>query len=136
MQEKKQKNPPIKERILQFVDSKGLSKREFYAMSGISRGTLESGTGLTEDTLFKFLETFKEVSIKWLITGEGEMIARNNPEDENVAKQQVPCQQCANYERIIAAQAQLMDNQSKMIERLERELEEQRGRIPGHDKAC
>lgn len=68
-----QKNSPIKERILQFVDSLGISKRDFYKKTGISRGTLESNTGITEDTLAKFITTFKELSPEWILTGKGEM---------------------------------------------------------------
>ena len=51
MQEKLQKISPTKQRILQFVDTLGISKRDFYAATGISRGTLESSTGITEDTV-------------------------------------------------------------------------------------
>lgn len=53
MQEKEQKISPIKQRILQYVDTLGISKRDFYAKTGISRGTLESSTGITEDTYYK-----------------------------------------------------------------------------------
>ena len=41
MQEKEQKISPIKQRILQFADNLNISKREFYAKIGVSRGTLE-----------------------------------------------------------------------------------------------
>ena len=71
MQEKEQKISPIKQRILQFADSLGISKREFYSMIGVSRGTLESPTGITEDVLAKFVATFPQVSILWLMKGEG-----------------------------------------------------------------
>lgn len=45
-------------RILQFADNLNISKREFYAKIGVSRGTLESKTGITEDVLAKFIATF------------------------------------------------------------------------------
>ena len=73
MQEKEQKISPIKQRILRFADSLGISKREFYAQIGVSRGTLESKTGITEDVITKFLTTFPEVNAEWLMTGEGEI---------------------------------------------------------------
>ena len=77
MQEKTKKVSPIKERILYFVETLGVSKRKFYERIGVSRGTLESDSGITEDVMAKFLAEFPEISEKWLLTGEGEMLKRN-----------------------------------------------------------
>ena len=74
-----QKNSPIKERILKFADTLDISKREFYKKTGISRGTLESSTGITEETLAKFIATFKELSLEWILTGEGPMLRSDLP---------------------------------------------------------
>ena len=52
----------------------GISKRDFYAKIGVSRGTLESKTGITEDVVTKFFATYPEVSIEWIMTGNGEML--------------------------------------------------------------
>ena len=76
---KMQKNSPIKERILKFADTLDVSKREFYKKTGISRGTLESSTGITEETLAKFIATFKELSLEWILTGEGPMLRSDLP---------------------------------------------------------
>jgi phage repressor protein C with HTH and peptisase S24 domain len=78
MQEKKQNISPIKQRILFFASTLGISKRDFYAKIGVSRGTLESKTGITEDVVTKFFATYPEVSVEWLMTGEGEML-KNSP---------------------------------------------------------
>lgn len=74
MQEKVQNISPIKQRILSFAGTLGISKRDFYTKIGVSRGTLESKTGITEDVVTKFFATYPEVSIEWLMTGEGEML--------------------------------------------------------------
>lgn len=73
MQEKEQKISPIKQRILHFADTLGISKREFYTQIGVSRGTLESKTGITEDVITKFIATYPSISTEWLMTGRGEM---------------------------------------------------------------
>lgn len=73
MQEKEQKKSPIKQRILHFVDTLGISKRDFYTQIGVSRGTLESNTGITEDIITKFITIFPTINIEWLMTGDGEM---------------------------------------------------------------
>jgi hypothetical protein len=70
MQDKKQKKSPIKQRILQFIGNLNISKREFYLKTGISRGTLESNTGITEDILAKFIATYPNINIEWLIIGK------------------------------------------------------------------
>ncbi|MTK53328.1 S24 family peptidase [Paludibacter sp.] len=84
MQQEVQKFSPIKQRILQYVDTLGISKREFYAKTGISRGTLESPTGITEETLTKFFATFKDVDPLWIISGEknkrNEYVIKSNNE--------------------------------------------------------
>lgn len=74
MHEKIQKFSPIKKRILQFVDYLNISKREFYAKTGISRGTLDNNSGITEDILTKIFANYSEISPLWLITGEGSML--------------------------------------------------------------
>jgi len=80
MHEKRQNNSPFKQRILQFVESQKLSKREFYKKTGISRGTLENSTGLTEETMAKFIAAFPDINPSWLINGNGEMIITFEPE--------------------------------------------------------
>lgn len=75
MQEKEQIISPIKQRILSFAGTLGISKRDFYTKIGVSRGTLESKTGITEDVITKFFATYPEINIEWLMTGRGEMLA-------------------------------------------------------------
>ena len=79
MQEKRRNISPVKDRILYYIENLSISKREFYSKTGISRGTLESPTGITEDTLAKFIATYPEVSLEWLIRGEGEIVRPNGP---------------------------------------------------------
>lgn len=71
MQEKEQKISPIKQRILSFADTLGISKREFYTLINVSRGTLESKTGITEDVVNKFIKAFPDINTEWLIKGIG-----------------------------------------------------------------
>lgn len=74
MQTKEQKISPIKQRILHFASTLGISKREFYSTIGVSRGTLESPTGITEDVMAKFIASFPSVNSDWLLTGAGSML--------------------------------------------------------------
>ncbi|MCH3995040.1 MAG: transcriptional regulator [Prevotella sp.] len=83
MQDKEQIISPIKQRILFFAGTLGISKRDFYAKIGVSRGTLESKTGITEDVMAKFIATYPEVNNDWLITGKGDMIKSNQGKYDN-----------------------------------------------------
>lgn len=85
MQINEQEKSPIKQRILQYVDYKGISKYKFYKESGITRGVLDQNTGISEDTLIKFLDYAREISYKWILFGVGEMLYCHNDgeEDEN-----------------------------------------------------
>lgn len=80
MQEEKQNISPIKQRILQFVEDLGISKRDFYSFTGISRGTLESKTGITEDTLTKLFAAYPDLSPVWVFTGGGEKLQQHQNE--------------------------------------------------------
>ena len=88
-QDKEQKISPIKQRILFFAESLGISKRDFYKKIGVSRGTLESRTGITEDIVAKFIAAYPDISLEWLIRGEGEMFRR--PLESAEEKTQTKC---------------------------------------------
>jgi len=72
-----QKFSPIKRRILNYLDSKGITKYEFYKNSGITRGTLDNPSGISESNIIKFLQYERNISLSWLITGEGEMLQKD-----------------------------------------------------------
>ena len=74
MQEKRQESSTIKQNILRYLESKGISQYQCYKDTGITRGVLGQSTGISEDNLIKFLDHYKDVSIEWLITGEGDML--------------------------------------------------------------
>lgn len=67
-----------KERILQFIEYKRISKNKFYIDTGISNGILDKKSGLSMETIEKFYSTFPEVNLEWLVTGEGSMLKSDN----------------------------------------------------------
>lgn len=71
---------PIKKRILLYADNKGYSKRKIYLDTGIANGVLDKESGLTEDNIEKFISTYKDVNIVWLLTGRGSMIKQVSKE--------------------------------------------------------
>lgn len=69
-----QEKSPIKQRILQFIEYKGITQYEVYKNTGITRGILTQNNGISEENLSRFLEYYHEISTKWLLTGEGSML--------------------------------------------------------------
>ncbi len=70
-----------------FASTLGISKRDFYSKIGVSRGTLESPTGITEDVMAKFIAIFPDINSDWLLTGKGDMLKTkrtpSNPDNDN-----------------------------------------------------
>jgi len=74
MQENKQEKSPIKQKILLYLEKKGITQYEFYKLTGVTRGVLGQNNGISEENLSKFLAYFKDVNITWLLTGQGSML--------------------------------------------------------------
>lgn len=129
MQDKIQYISPIKQRILNYIDTLGISKREFYSKSGISRGTLESPTGITEDTVAKFIESFPAINLVWLLTGRGdELIEVESNEKllpfstvDKKSGESPPCESCKLKDQIIESLRMTIETQAKLITKLEKE---------------
>ena len=76
------------ERLLQIVEYYKLSVREFERLIGVSEGvinkTIARNTGLKAETIQKIVEKFQQISLNWILLGEGEML---KSDDKPVAKQ-------------------------------------------------
>ena len=69
-----QKKSIIKQNILIYLDSIGVSPYKFYQDTGITRGILTQDNGMSEDNTSKFLAYYQDVNPEWLLTGKGGML--------------------------------------------------------------
>ena len=69
----------MKERILQFIEYKKLSKNKFYKETGLSNGILDKQGGISSDSLEKIYCVYPEINLDWLLTGKGEMFKKEGP---------------------------------------------------------
>lgn len=69
----------IKQKILQYLDYKGISKYKFYQETGITNGILSQSNGLSEENTLKFLSKYRDISLSWLFYGEGSMLKTETP---------------------------------------------------------
>lgn len=71
----------IKERIIQFVDLKGITKESFYSKIGMTsanfRGKAKE-TPINSTAIENILSEFPDLNLEWLITGKGEMTKSSN----------------------------------------------------------
>lgn len=63
-----------RERILKYIESKGISKYQFYKDTGISNGFLDKDGNMGSDKCEIICSVYKDVSIEWLIMGRGPML--------------------------------------------------------------
>lgn len=68
---------PTKEKILQYLDYKGISKADFCRQTGFSYENFK-GKSLKSDIggaiLGKIITIYSDISAEWLLTGEGAML--------------------------------------------------------------
>lgn len=63
-----------KEKIKTFLDAQGITKNKFYTTTGLSIGFLDSGNSLGVDKLKIIISKYPQLSLRWLVLDEGEMI--------------------------------------------------------------
>ena len=69
-----QENSLIKQNILRYLDYKGVTQYRFYKENNVTRGILTQNNGITEDNLLKFVAFAQDISLEWLLTGNGSML--------------------------------------------------------------
>lgn len=67
----------IKERVLQYIDYKEVSKYKFYKEIGVANGFLDKPGAIGSDKCEIISSHYSDVNLTWLITGKGEMINSN-----------------------------------------------------------
>lgn len=72
----------LKQRILEYLDLKGITRYEFYTATGISNGILSQKNGLSEENLLKFLKIYHDINFHWFLTGTGEIIDKNTDKNQ------------------------------------------------------
>jgi len=70
-----------RERIIQFVEHKKISKNRFYKETGLSNGFLDKNNHPGADKLEQIIYTYPEISPEWLLTGNGEMLKADVKQD-------------------------------------------------------
>ena len=75
----------ITNRIKQFADYLGISMRKFCETVGVANGSFEKVKSIGSETLLKIYYAYPNISLEWLITGEGSMFKTKQNVASNVA---------------------------------------------------
>ena len=94
-QEKSIKFSPVKDRVLQVIDSKGDNPNKFYVRSGVTRGVLTQKNGISEKNIARILATYPDLNPDWLLTGKGPMLRGGSNTPDTPAATQIPAEQAS-----------------------------------------
>lgn len=63
-----------RERLIEYLDSKGISPTKAETVLNWGKGTLTKIKGISSDKIGEFLLHYNDLSAEWLLTGQGEML--------------------------------------------------------------
>lgn len=71
-----------KQKILECLKYKGISKNKFYLKTGLSVGFLDSGKSLGVDKLREILDIYHDLNPAWFLPGDAPMLISDNELNE------------------------------------------------------
>lgn len=63
----------IQDRVIEYLEKKGISKYRFYKDTGLSNGFLDKKGNIGVDKCEKIIYVYPDINLNWLITGHGPM---------------------------------------------------------------
>lgn len=70
------------QRILEYIELKGISKYKFYKKTGLSNGFLGKGENIGSDKCEIILSCFPDINSTWLLTGKGKMLLKQDSDPD------------------------------------------------------
>lgn len=65
----------VKERLIAFIDNKGISKNKFEILCGLSKRYVSNiSKSISPDVAERISLNFPELNMGWILTGDGEML--------------------------------------------------------------
>lgn len=120
---------PIKERLLQFIDNKGIKKDFFFKKIGLSASNFKGSGAKSElggEKIVKILSEYTELNADWLLTGRGEMLKSNNYELTDIGNMLINKNEASintsKEERYINALEKNLEDLRKAIEAKDAEI--------------
>lgn len=71
----------IKDKVTQYINSKGISVYRLETDTGMSKGYWRNTKSISADVLAKIVGVYSDLSADWLLTGEGSMLKQPSFQD-------------------------------------------------------
>jgi len=117
----------IKDRILEFIDYKGITKNKFESKCGLaSRYVSNIGRAIQSDVIEKIILTYPEINLEWLVLGKGEMLMddKKQPRDYQT-REELPKElkeDLAIYRKMVVNFNDIVERQNRRLDELEAEV--------------
>jgi hypothetical protein len=114
-----------KERILQFIEHKQISKQKFFNQTGLKRGILDGDklkTSIPDTFIAIIIATYEELSPEWLLTGKGAMLRSTAPMARQPAAGKEPEAPPPTSSDVVAIYKELLRERDEEIKALNRRI--------------
>ena len=64
----------VRDRLIKFIEYKGITQRQFYIKAGLSSGFLNKNKSIGSSKINKIIHAYPELCLEWLIMGKGNML--------------------------------------------------------------
>jgi hypothetical protein len=117
------------ERIFKFIEYKGISTNEFSKKTGVSNGYFAkqkaSNANIGSQIIEKIVNNYPEISIDWLIMGQGEMLRTGLIQEVKTQPHPDRSNEIISvYKDLLREKDDKIERQNKRIWDLERELKD------------
>lgn len=111
----------IKDRILEYLELKGISINKAESMLGWSKSALLKSNNLSGERISEFVHKFPDLNLDWLLKGEGEMlkssqvvgdISNSNVSGVNVSGKEIHISSLDAYNTLL----QIVEKNQKSVE--------------------
>lgn len=119
----------IKERLMAFIKSLGISRSEFERSCSLSNGYVNNiREGMGAEKLESVLRAYPQLNRVWLLSGEGEMlnpsVVQNNQNGDNIQGHSVTVNKTeADYIAIIKLQSEQLSKSQEQISKSQEQID-------------
>ena len=112
------------DRLMQYLDAKGISRAAFYKATGLANGYLDKRPNIGADKIERILSVYPDISLVWLVRGVGEMFYNSEQDHSQVDKTLKPVEIISKLVTQNDALIAIIHRHSLVIERLSTRFEE------------
>lgn len=112
----------VKQRLILFLEYKNITKNKFEKLCGLSTGYIKNmRVSIQPEKIRNIAAIFPDFNTGWLLTGEGEMLKKNDGMvSEPAPMYEKRCERCKALEQTIEAQKQTIQAQQELIAELKK----------------